>query len=146
MSFCEIILVGNVGRDPEPLRYTGSGMAVTSFSLAVNRSRRVNDQWVDETTWFRINVWSQLAERLQGQLRKGQQVLVVADRIEANAYISKEGGDARASLDVTARQVRLLGKRDGESGSAPSGGHGGYNDEFMNDLGDVPSDINDIPF
>jgi single-strand DNA-binding protein len=145
MSFCEIILVGNVGRDPEPLRYTGSGMAVTSFSMAVSRSRRVNDQWVDDTTWFKVTAWAQLAERVVSQVKKGQQILVAADRIEANAYLTKDTHEARASLDVTARQVRLLGKRDGEVGGAMSGGPSDQ-DDYMRDLGDAPTDVNDIPF
>ena len=107
MTFCEIILVGNVGRDPE-LRFTQSGAAVCDFSLAVNRRRKQGEEWIDETTWFKITVWGQQAETVNKFVQKGKQVLVASDRIEASAYEARDG-ELRASLDVTAKTVRFLG-------------------------------------
>lgn len=121
MSYAQIILVGNVGSDPE-LRYTKGAHAVCNFSLAVNRRRKQGDEWVDETTWFRVTVWGAQAESVNTYVRKGKQVLVASDRIEANAYTANNG-EARASLDVTASEVKFLG------GKGDNGGGGGRDDE-----------------
>jgi len=135
MTFAEIILVGNVGRDPE-LRFTQSGQAVCNFSLAVNRSwtdRNTNERR-EETTWFKITVWGAQAETVNQYVQKGKQVLVVGDRIEASAFTGNDG-EPRASLEVTARQVRFLS----------GGGDGGsYSDSGGYEEG--PSDVDDIPF
>jgi len=136
MTFCEIILVGNVGKDPE-LRFTNTGSAVCDFSLAVNRNRRQGEEWIKETTWFRITVWGQQAESVKQYVQKGKQVLVIGDRIEANAFVGKDG-QARASLDVTARTVRFLSGR--EEGSS------GERGEYYSDNFEAPSDVDDIPF
>ena len=118
MSFTEIILLGNVGRDPE-LRFTPTGTAVCDFSLATNRTWKDSDGIRQEqVTWFKVTVWGAQAETVNQYLSKGRQVLVVADRIEASAYLSRDG-EARASLDVTARDVRFIGWRgDGAGASA----------------------------
>lgn len=136
MTYVQIILVGNVGRNPE-LRFTQNGAAVCDFSLAVNRSFRRGDQWDQETTWFRVTFWGEQAERINQTVQKGQQMLVVADRVEANAYTTRDGRPA-ASIDVTGRTYRLLGRRD------DSGGGGQYQDD--DSYGDAPTNIDDIPF
>ena len=106
----QITLVGNLGRDPE-MRYTPSGVAVTSFSVAVNRSWTGQDgQRQDKTTWFRITAWRGLAERCNQYLTKGQKVLVVGEVEEPNTWTDREG-NTRASLDVTARNVQFLSTR-----------------------------------
>jgi single-strand DNA-binding protein len=109
MSFCEIILVGNCGREPE-LRFTTTGTAVCDFSLAVNKRVKQGDEWVDETTWFKITVWGADGERANQYLEKGKQVLIVGDRVEARTY-QTQGGETRVSLEVTARKVQFLGSR-----------------------------------
>ncbi|MFP4321666.1 MAG: single-stranded DNA-binding protein [Anaerolineales bacterium] len=139
--FMEIILVGNVGRTPE-LRFTNSGQAVCDFSLAVNRRYRSGDRDVDETTWFRVTVWGKQAEIVNQYISKGRQVLVIADRIQASAYLARDNNEPRASLEVTARQVRFLGGR-GDGDSSGGGGYsgGGYEEEDYN----APN-VDDIPF
>ena len=101
------IIVGNLGQDPT-MRYTPSGKAVTNFTVAVNR------KWTDQsgeqqakTTWFRVAAWDKLAELCDQYLSKGRLVLVEGE-VEASAYTSQEG-EARASLELTARNVRFLG-------------------------------------
>lgn len=124
--FCEVILVGNVGRDPE-LRYTNNGTAVCDFSLAVNRRRKVGDQWEDETVWFTVTCWGKDAEFAKEYVHKGRQVLVESDRLEAEAYVSNDGRP-QAKMKVTVRTMRLLGTRsDREGGGAAyeGGGSGG---------------------
>ena len=106
----QITLVGNLGRDPE-MRYTPSGVAVTSFSVAVNRSWTGQDgQRQDRTTWFRISAWRRLAETCNQYLTKGQRVLVVGELEEPSTWTDREG-NTRASLEVTARTVRFMNTR-----------------------------------
>lgn len=130
--YVNIILVGNLGRDPE-MRYTPSGTPVTNLSVATNR------QWTDresgeprkETTWFRVTVWGKQAETCNEYLKTGQTVLIEADRIQASPYLNKEGQPA-ASLEVTARNVRFLGGRGGQQGDDTSQ--------------EPPDDLDAIPF
>lgn len=120
--FQKTIIVGNLGRDPE-MRYTPSGVPVTTFSVAVNR------RWTDQqgqpqekTTWFRVTAWRKLAELCNQYLSKGRQVLVEGD-IDASAWLAQDG-QPRASLELTARTVRFLGGTAGE-GYAPDSLHEG---------------------
>jgi single-strand DNA-binding protein len=125
--FHKIILVGNLGRDPE-MRYTDKGQAVTSFSVASNR--RFTDssgQTVEETIWFRISVWGKQAEVCKQYLSKGRQVLVegrlVCDRATGGPRVfTRNDGTTGASFEVSAETVRFLGQKqevpEGEGGSA----------------------------
>ena len=141
MSFCEIILVGNVGRDPE-LRYTPGGRAVCNFSLATNRvwTDRETNERREETTWFKITVWGQQAETVNQYVQKGKQVMVIGNRIEAQAYLSQKTNEPMASLDVTAQRVVFLTNRGADSeGGRPSNDRDFYDDEG-------PANVDDIPF
>ena len=73
--FNKITIIGNLGTDPE-MRYTPSGSAVTSFSVATNRRYTRNGEQVDETEWFRVNAWGRLAETTNQYLEKGSLVYV----------------------------------------------------------------------
>ena len=130
--FARIILVGNLGADPE-MRYTPSGRPVTNFRMATSRrwKDRESGEMKEDTTWYRIAVWGEQAEACNEYLKKGRLVLVEADRIQANAYVGKDGQPA-ASLEVNARTVRFLGGRSGEGGAgAPV---------------EPPEDLDAIPF
>jgi len=71
-----LVLVGNLGRDPE-MRYTPNGAAVTSFSVATSRRYAAADGTMkEETTWFRVSVWGKQAEACNQYLSKGAKVLV----------------------------------------------------------------------
>ncbi len=106
----QITIVGNVGRDPE-LRYTNSGIAVCDFSVAVNRrTKNSAGEPIDETTWFRVTAWRQLAEVVAQYLKKGRQVMVVGT-VKASAYLDKAGQPA-ATLEITANEVKFLGARE----------------------------------
>ncbi len=101
------IIVGNLGQDPE-MRYTPSGKAVTNFTVAVNRKwTNQSGEQQEKVTWFRVAAWDKLAELCNQYLSKGRLVLVEGE-VEANAYTSQEG-EAKASLELTARNVRFLG-------------------------------------
>jgi single-strand DNA-binding protein len=105
-SYCKVILVGNLGGDPE-LRYTPDGRPVVSFNVAVNRRRRQGeDSWVDETDWFRVTAWEKLAETCNQYLSKGRKVLVEG-RLQTRTFQGADG-QTRKYIDVIASQVVLL--------------------------------------
>lgn len=109
--FSQHIIIGNLGRDPE-LRYLPSGVAVCAFSVAVNRKWTDRDgQTHDETVWYKVTAWDKLAEICGQYLSKGRQVLVEGDRLQARAYLNKQG-EAAASLELSARAVKFLGSRE----------------------------------
>ncbi len=128
MSFHTIIIVGNLGRDPE-MRYAPNGNAVTSLSVASNRQYTDSSgQKVKETIWFRVSVWGKQAESVNTYLQKGSSVL-----IEGNLRPDKETGNPKtftrsdgstgASYEVNARTVRFLStKTDSVDSSSDSGG------------------------
>jgi single-strand DNA-binding protein len=138
--FQKVILVGNLGRDPE-MRYTPSGQAVTNLNVATNRTYTDNaGNQVKQTVWFRVSVWGKQAESAHQYLRKGRQVLVEG-RLNAddngNPRIwNAQDGTPRASFEVTAQTVRFLGGPGGEAaaGTADEGALG------------LPESEDDIPF
>ncbi|MBN1964317.1 MAG: single-stranded DNA-binding protein [Anaerolineae bacterium] len=126
------VIVGNVGREPE-LRYTPSGTAVCDFSVATNRrwtDRQSNEQR-EKTTWFRVTCWGALAETVNQYVNKGKLVLVTGE-VDASAWLGSEG-DARATLELTARDVKFLSRRDEEGGGRDS-----YGPPPPEELGDIP--------
>ena len=115
------IVVGHLGRDPE-MRYTPTGVPVTSFSIATTRKwNNANGEPQEKTTWFRVTCWRKLAESAAQYLKKGQAVLVEGE-IDASAWTDKEG-NPRASLELTANNWRFVGSR-GEGGEGAAGGPG----------------------
>jgi single-strand DNA-binding protein len=132
-----LILVGNLGRDPE-MRYTPTGQAVTNFPVATNRQYTASSgETVKETTWFRVSVWGKQAETCNQYLRKGSKVLVEgrlnSDNATGGPRIWQGQNGPGASYEITANTVRFLSSR-GEVEEMGSG-----------DAGDFASD-DDIPF
>ncbi len=128
----KVILIGNLGRDPET-RYTPSGRLNVQFTMAVSRSfRDQSGAQQERTNWFRVTGWGNLADTMvklseQGYLAKGKQVYVEG-RLEAREY-TDQNGQQRTSLDVSATELQLLGSRDGGGGSFGGDegfGGGGY--------------------
>jgi single-strand DNA-binding protein len=119
----KVIIVGNLGRDPE-MRYTPDGTPVTNFSVATNRKWNNPDgSQGEETVWFRVTAWRQLAELCNQYLSKGRQVFVEGrmnpDRETGGPRIwTSNDGQPRASFEVTAATVKFLGGRgEGTDGS-----------------------------
>lgn len=142
--FHTIIIAGNVGKDPE-MRYTPSGQAVTSFSVATNRQyTSANGEQVKETIWFRVSAWGKTAEVCNQYLKKGAKVLIegrlTPDKATGGPRIwTKQDGSSGASFEVTAATVRFLSSR-GEGGeSSPMAGSGGM------EMAELPPE-DDIPF
>lgn len=103
-----IIIIGNLGRDPE-MRYTPDGKAVTSFNVAT--SRRYKD--TNETTWFRVTVWGPQAESCNQYLHKGSKVLVegrLTPDLETGAprVYQRKDGSYGASFEINAMTVRFM--------------------------------------
>ena len=120
-----IILAGNLGRDPE-MRYTPSGQAVTSFSVATNRQYTNNNgETIKETIWFRISAWGKMAETCNQYLKKGSRVLVEGRLVPDNAtggprIWTRQDGTSGSSFEVSAQTVRFLTARGEEEGSFPA--------------------------
>ena len=109
MSFNKIILVGNLGRDPE-LRYTPQGDAVCSFTIATNeRKKDKSGEFQDVTTWFKITLWRNQAENAAKYLSKGRQVYIEG-RLGVEEWTDRDGKD-RYTLAVTATDMQFIGSR-----------------------------------
>lgn len=138
--FHTIVLVGNLGRDPE-MRYTPSGQAVTSFNVATNRQYTNNaGANVKETIWFKVSVWGKQAESCNQYLRKGSKVLVEG-RLQADPTtghprtFQRQDGTTGTNFEVIANTVRFLSStRPEEDGQADDA------------LADGSAEDNNIPF
>ena len=120
----QITLIGNLGRDPE-MRYTASGVPVTSFPVATSRGWTGADgQRNEKTVWFRVSAWQRQAETCNQYLTKGRRVLVVGEVEEPYVYTDQEG-NSRASLQVRALTVRFLNSREETDAMGASGGQYG---------------------
>ncbi len=114
--FQDLTFAGRLGRDPET-RYTQSGMAVTSFSVASDRVyRNANNETVKETTWFRCSVWGKQAETAATYLKKGSKILVQGvlkpDAQGNPAVFTRSDGSFGASYEVTVNRFVFLDGRD----------------------------------
>jgi single-strand DNA-binding protein len=140
-GFSRVVLVGNLGRDPE-MRYSQNGTPITNFTIAVNRRRRGMDgNYVDETDWFRVTLFRNLAETAAEWLKKGSKVLVEG-QLQIRTYTGQDGIE-RTSVDVLADNFMNLTPRDdmGGGGYQPSAGgyqqqsgggrQGGYDDQYQ---------------
>lgn len=115
MNKSKTILIGRMGGDPT-MRYTGSGKAVTRFSLAVNSGRGDNQS----TDWFSVETWEKQAEFVNQYGAKGR-LVYVEGRVTLDRYESKEG-EPRAEIKVKAYDVTFLDRRDGNDGNGGAPG------------------------
>ena len=105
----KVMIIGHLGRDPE-MRYTPSGRPVTTFTVAVSRSwNTVDGERHNETEWFNIVAWGNLAEICKQYLHKGQQVYIEG-RLQTRRWEDKEG-QKRTSVEVVANEMMMLGDR-----------------------------------
>ncbi len=151
-SFNQVILMGNLTRDPE-LRTIPSGQSVCSFSLALNRSYKGSDgNWQEATDFVDIVAWGPLGERVSQYLSKGRPCLVNG-RLQSRSW--EQDGQKRSKLEVVAQDVTFLGGGSGASASdngGSSSSSGKSNDDqssqdvVIEDIGDEPINLDDIPF
>ncbi len=115
-SLNRVMLIGNAGKDAE-LRYLANGTAQAQFSLAVNRSYRGPDnEWKEETEWFNIVAWRDLAERLSQSVTKGKQ-FYVEGRLQTRTW-DDDQGTKHYRTEVIANSVLSLSPREGGAGGA----------------------------
>lgn len=153
-SFNQVILMGNLTRDPE-LRTTPNGTNVCSFSLALNRSYKNSDgEWQEATDFIDIVAWGPLGERVAQYLTKGRPALVNG-RLQSRSW--EQDGAKRSKVEVVAQDVTFLGGAGGGSGapadepaSAPAKKSSKKQDDdeevVIEDIGDEPINLDDIPF
>jgi single-strand DNA-binding protein len=112
MSFNKIILVGNLGRDPE-LRYTPQGTPVCNFTVATNEKRKDRaGETQDITTWFRVTLWGRQAETASQYLTKGRPIYVEG-RLRLDEYTDRDG-NKRQTLEVNATDIHFIGSSRGD--------------------------------
>jgi single-strand DNA-binding protein len=150
MALCKVMIIGNLGADPE-MRYTPSGRPVTQFNVAVNQSTKNQQtgEWVEATDWFRVSVWGDRAERAAENLRKGNKVFVEG-RFKTREFDGNDG-QKRTSLDVTADNVISVDRKGRDDDAAFSGAPaaagvaGGASGGSSRSPAD-DSDLDDLPF
>jgi single-strand DNA-binding protein len=136
----KIIVIGNLGRDPE-MRYTPGGQSVTSFSVASNRKYTTGaGEQREETEWFNVNAWGKLAELCNQFLTKGRQVYVEG-RLHSRSYEARDG-QLRFVNEINLTDVQFLGGAGaaGEDRSLDGPGSGTGED------GPPLDDVDDLPF
>jgi single-strand DNA-binding protein len=142
MSFNKIILVGNLGRDPE-LRYTPQGSAVCSFSVATTEKRRdKNGEMNDMTTWFKVTLWEKRAETASKYLTKGSQVYIEG-KLRTEEWTDKDGKN-RTSLEVFATEMQFIGSKGGGMPATTGGDDSSFDSQPM--TGSATAGDDDIPF
>src|SRR5579862_1468757 len=153
-SFNQVILMGNLTRDPE-LRTTPNGASVCSFSLALNRSYKNSDgDWQEATDFIDIVAWGPLGERVAQYLSKGRPALVNG-RLQSRSW--EQDGVKRNKVEVVANDVTFLGgggsSTQSDDSSEPadkpdkkSAKKGDDEEVVIEDIGDEPINLDDIPF
>ncbi len=123
-----VILVGNLGKDPE-VRYTSGGQAVASLRIATSRSwtDKQSGQRKEEMEWHDVEVWGKQAEQCGEYLAKGRQVYVEG-RLKTDKWQDKQSGQDRFRVKVVAETVRFLGGGGG-AGQRTAGPRGGHDDQ-----------------
>ena len=118
-SVNKVILIGNLGKDPE-LRYTPGGAAVTNFSIATNeRWKDKSGQSQERTEWHNIVLWGRLAEIANDYLKKGSPVYIEG-RLQTRSWEDRDG-NKRYTTEVVGNQMQMLGRAEGGGGGRESG-------------------------
>jgi single-strand DNA-binding protein len=120
----KVILVGNLGRDPE-MKYTASGAAIANITIATSDSwnDKQTGEKVEKTEWHRVVAFQRLAEIMGEYLKKGSQVYIEG-RLQTRKWQDQNGQD-RYTTEIVANDMQMLGSRGGEGGGRPQGGDGG---------------------
>ena len=141
MSFNKIILVGNLGRDPE-LRYTPQGTPVCSFTVATNEKRKDRaGEAQDFTTWFRVTLWGRQAETASQYLTKGRPVYIEG-RLRLEEWTDRDGKQ-RYTLEVHATDMQFIGGGRGDEAAPYTGGKAAPTDRSP---AEAELSDDDIPF
>lgn len=115
-----VMIIGRMTRDAE-LKYTNTGFAISNFSIAVNRRRKNGEQWVEEVSYFEINLYGKPAESLKPYLTKGKQIAVDGE-LRQDRW--EQDGQTRSKIVIVANNIQLLGGNGG-SNTGSSASYGG---------------------
>ena len=153
MAVNKVILVGNLGKDPE-MRYTANQMAIANMSLATSeRKKDQSGNWASHTEWHRIVSFGKLAEFCGNYLKKGRQVYLEG-KIRTNKWQDKEGKD-RYTTEIIADTIQFVGSRETGAGPSDTASSGAGNPmdsltpaQMLDNSGasDITFDDDDIPF
>ncbi len=141
----KVILVGNLGKDPE-VRYTSGGQAVANLRIATSRSwtDKQSGQRKEETEWHDVEVWGKQAEQCGEFLSKGRQVYVEG-RLKTDTWDDKQSGQKRSRVKVVADTVRFLGGGGAGAGGGGGGRGGGFRGGQGGGQGGPPDDMGGPP-
>jgi single-strand DNA-binding protein len=115
-SVNKVILVGNVGKDPE-VKYTPSGTPVAKFSLATNEKYKDrSDEWQERTEWHNIVAWQRLAEIVGEYVKKGAK-LYIEGKLQTSSWEDRESGTRKYRTEIVARDLVLLGSQETGGGT-----------------------------
>lgn len=126
MSVNKVILVGNLGADPET-RTTQNGTQVANLRIATNERVKKGESWEDHTEWHKVVVWGRMAENVRQFLRKGRQVYIEG-RLRTRKWTDNNGVE-KYSTEIVGDRVHFLGSKDSDGsggGGNSNGGGGGY--------------------
>ena len=141
-----VVLIGrltqDLGADERSFGYVGNGNARANISIAVNRSKKNGDTWVDEVNYFNVTIWGKTAENLKPYLLKGKQICVEG-HLKQDRW--EKDGQKQSRVSIIADNVQLLGNKS-ESGAQdddenPRGGRPRFEPAPQNNGGDFPEDI-----
>lgn len=127
-SVNKVILIGNLGKDPE-LKHTSSGTAVASITVATNeRFKDKSGEWQDKTEWHNVVLWQRLAEIASEYLKKGRSVYIEG-RLQTRSWEDKQG-QKRYTTEIVASDLVLLGGGRSEDGGGSGGGRSSRGSDF----------------
>lgn len=158
-SLNKIMLIGNVGKDPE-VRLSRAGDSFATFTLATSYSYKTQaGDPTEQTEWFRIVMWRKLAEQAEKYIKKGRK-LYIEGRVQTRSYDDQATGVKKYVTEVVADRMEFLDSRNDEAGAPAAGGSGGFSKTQaggMNkaaaprgatapdaDLDDFPFDLDDL--
>ena len=139
----KVIIVGNLGQDPE-IKYTAGGAAVTTLSIATSDSWKDKDSGMDQerTEWHRVVLWRRLAEVAGEYLKKGSKVYIEG-QLQTRKW--EQEGQTRYTTEIIARDMQFLDSR-GSSNNESTQKNSEMNDQSAADIPDSAIDDDDIPF
>lgn len=141
-----VVLIGrltqDLGSDERSFGYVGNGQARANVSIAVNRSKKNGDQWIEEVNYFNLTIWGKTAENLKPYLTKGKQICVEG-HLKQDRY--EKDGQKISKISIVADNVQLLGGKSdsGQSSGSPTFKPAESNNSYQGgeDGGDFPEDI-----
>jgi single-strand DNA-binding protein len=142
-SVNKVILVGNVGKDPE-VKYTPSGTPVAKFSLATNEKYKDrSDEWQERTEWHNIVAWQRLAEIVGEYVKKGAK-LYIEGKLQTSSWEDRESGTKKFRTEIVARDLVLLGSHENSSSDDRPSRNGNQHEPAYARSAEITDE--DIPF